>query len=96
MKDVRVLKRYQNNKIYDTFQSCYVTLEEIAQIIREGNDIAVIDNRTKNDITYNVSLEVLINQERKNINKDNIGLLNKIIRSEHSDFTSYINSIQNN
>ena len=52
MKDVRTIKRYQNRKLYDTFQSCYVTLEEIAQIIREGNEIQVIDNKTKNDITY--------------------------------------------
>ena len=51
MNDVRIIKRYQNRKLYDTHQSCYVTLEEIAQIIREGNEIKVIDNKTKNDIT---------------------------------------------
>ncbi len=49
MSDVRIIKRYQNRKLYDTHQSCYVTLEEIAQIIREGNEIQVIDNKTKND-----------------------------------------------
>ena len=30
MKDIRIIKRYQNRKLYDTFQSCYVTLEEIS------------------------------------------------------------------
>ena len=33
MNDVRIIKRYQNRKLYDTHQSCYVTLEEIAQIM---------------------------------------------------------------
>ena len=33
MNDVRTIKRYQNRKLYDTFQSCYVTLEEIAQTV---------------------------------------------------------------
>ena len=36
MKDVRIIKRYQNRKLYDTFQSCYVTLEEIAQEAQEA------------------------------------------------------------
>ena len=46
MSEVRIIKRYQNRKLYDTHQSCYVTLEEIAQIIREGHEIQVIDNKT--------------------------------------------------
>ena len=46
MKDVRIIKRYQNRKLYDTFQSCYVTLEEIAQIIRDGGvDCVAFDPR---------------------------------------------------
>ena len=47
MSEVRIIKRYQNRKLYDTHQSCYVTLEEIAQIIREGHEIQVIDNKLK-------------------------------------------------
>ena len=46
MSEVRIIKRYQNRKLYDTHQTCYVTLEEIAQIIREGHEIQVIDNKT--------------------------------------------------
>ena len=40
-EDVRIIKRYQNRKLYDTYQSCYVTLDEISQVIREGNEIKV-------------------------------------------------------
>ena len=51
MNEVKVIKRYQNRKLYDTHQSCYVTLEEISQMIKNGDDLRVIDNKTKNDIT---------------------------------------------
>lgn len=67
MSDVRIIKRYQNRKLYDTHQSCYVTLEEIAQIVREGNEIQVIDNKTKNDITYTTQIQLLFDQEKNQI-----------------------------
>ena len=65
MKETRTIKRYQNRKLYDTHQSCYVTLEEIAQTIREGHEIQVIDNKTKNDITYTTQIQLLFDQEKK-------------------------------
>ena len=70
MADVRIIKRYQNRKLYDTFQSCYVTLEEISQIIREGNEIQVIDNKTKNDITYMTQIQLLFDQEENQLVKE--------------------------
>lgn len=94
MKDVRIIKRYQNRKLYDTFQSCYVTLEEIAQIIREGNEIQVIDNKTKNDITYMTQIQLLFDQERKSVNAGDTELLKEVIRSEEGTFTGYIRSLR--
>lgn len=94
MKDVRIIKRYQNRKLYDTFQSCYVTLEEIAQIIREGNEIQVIDNKTKNDITYMTQIQLLFDQERKSVNAGDTELLKEVIRAEEGTFTGYIRSLR--
>ena len=94
MKDVRIIKRYQNRKLYDTFQSCYVTLEEIAQIIREGNEIQVIDNKTKNDITYMTQIQLLFDQERKSLKAGDTELLKRVIRSEEGTFTGYIRSLE--
>ena len=82
MNEVRTIKRYQNRKLYDTHQSCYVTLEEIAQIIREGHEIVVIDNRTKNDITYNTQIQLLFDQERKSNKVGDTELLKRVIRSK--------------
>lgn len=94
MKDVRIIKRYQNRKLYDTHQSCYVTLEEIAQIIREGNEIQVIDNKTKNDITYMTQIQLLFDQERKSTKAGDTELLKRVIRSEEGIFTGYIRSLE--
>lgn len=94
MKDVRIIKRYQNRKLYDTFQSCYVTLEEIAQIIREGNEIQVIDNKTKNDITYMTQLQLLADQERKSLKPGDTELLKRVIRSEEGTLTGYIRGLE--
>lgn len=94
MKDVRIIKRYQNRKLYDTFQSCYVTLEEIAQIIREGNEIQVIDNKTKNDITYSTQIQLLFDQEKKSLVPGDTELLKRVIRSEAGTLTGYIKTLE--
>jgi len=94
MKDVRIIKRYQNRKLYDTFQSCYVTLEEIAQIIREGHEIQVIDNKSKNDITYMTQIQLLFDQERKSLRPGDTELLKRVIRSEEGTLTGYIRGLE--
>ena len=94
MKDIRIIKRYQNRKLYDTFQSCYVTLEEIAQIVREGNEIQVIDNKSKNDITYTTQLQLLADQERKSLKPGDTELLKRVIRGEEGTLTGYIRGLE--
>ncbi|EQC47551.1 polyhydroxyalkanoate synthesis regulator DNA-binding domain-containing protein [Bacteriovorax sp. Seq25_V] len=94
MNDVRIIKRYQNRKLYDTHQSCYVTLEEIAQIIREGHEIQVIDNKTKNDITYMTQIQLLFDQEKKSTRAGDVELLKRVIRAEEGTFTGYIRSLE--
>lgn len=94
MNDVRIIKRYQNRKLYDTHQSCYVTLEEIAQIIREGHEIQVIDNKTKNDITYMTQIQLLFDQEKKSTRPSDVELLKRVIRGEEGTFTGYIRALE--
>jgi polyhydroxyalkanoate synthesis repressor PhaR len=94
MNDTRIIKRYQNRKLYDTHQSCYVTLEEIAHIMREGNEIQVIDNKTKNDITYITQIQLLFDQERKSTKTGNVELLKRVIRSSEGTLTGYIRTLE--
>jgi len=58
----RIIKRYSNRKLYDTQGSTYVTLLQIAQMIREGEDVQIIDNATKEDKT-DVTLALIISEE---------------------------------
>src|SRR5689334_15997419 len=58
----RVIKRYSNRKLYDTRGSTYVTLLQIAQMIREGEEVQIIDNASKEDKT-DVTLALIISEE---------------------------------
>ena len=58
----RIIKRYSNRKLYDTQGSTYVTLLQIAHMIREGEDVQIIDNATKEDKT-DVTLALIISEE---------------------------------
>lgn len=62
--DRRVIKRYSNRKLYDTKDSRYVTLLQIADLVRAGEDVQIIDNATKEDKT-DVTLALIISEELK-------------------------------
>ena len=60
----RVIKRYSNRKLYDTKDSRYVTLLQIAEMIRANEDVQIIDSATKEDKT-DVTLALIISEELK-------------------------------
>jgi len=60
----RIIKRYSNRKLYDTKGSSYVTLLQIAEMIRAGEDVQIIDNATKEDKTE-VTLALIISEDLK-------------------------------
>ena len=62
---VRVIKRYSNRKLYDTQDSRYVTLQQIGEMVRRGEDVQIIDNKSKDDITE-VTLALIISEDLKN------------------------------
>ena len=66
MGETRVIKRYANRKMYDTSRSCYVTLEEVATMVRDGHEVQVIDNKTKEDLTEVTLTQALLDSERRN------------------------------
>jgi len=90
MQERRIIKRYQNRKLYDTQQSCYVTLDEIAQMIRGGDDLVVIDNKTKNDITHSTLTQLLFESEKRTNNPVPVSLLKEIVRTGDGSLSGYI------
>ena len=63
-KPRRIIKRYSNRKLYDTKDSRYVTLLQIAEMVRTGEEVQIIDNNSKEDLTE-VTLAQIIYEEQK-------------------------------
>ncbi len=62
--EARVIKRYANRKLYDTHDSTYVTLDRIAELVRNGEEVKVLDNKSQKDLTK-VTLAQIIYEEQK-------------------------------
>ncbi|EYF06463.1 Hypothetical protein CAP_1993 [Chondromyces apiculatus DSM 436] len=60
----RIIKRYSNRKLYDTKDSRYVTLQQIGEMVRAGEEVQIIDNATKEDKTE-VTLALIISEDLK-------------------------------
>ena len=58
------IKRYPNRKLYDTDAKQYITLSGIAQLIKEGRDVQVVDNVTGSDLTALTLTQVIFEQEK--------------------------------
>ncbi len=61
----RVIKRYPNRKLYDTAQSSYITLRTLSDLIREGEEIQVMDYLSGADITHEILLQIIRTDEKK-------------------------------
>jgi len=78
-REPKVIKRYTNRKLYDTVESRYVTLDEIAEMIKAGAEVKIVDNRTKDDLT-SVTLAQIIFEEEKKTSKMSLETLRDMIR----------------
>jgi polyhydroxyalkanoate synthesis repressor PhaR len=86
----KIIKRYQNRKLYDTQQSCYVTLDDIAKMIRVNEDVMVIDNKSKNDITAATLTQIIFEAEKKASQYAPLFTLREIIQNANGSISSYL------
>lgn len=87
----RIIKRYPNRKLYDTQKSCYVTLDEIANMVKGGEDVTIIDNKTNQDITSVTLTQIIFEEEKKNKSILPLSALRKIIQSGQDFLQSTLN-----
>jgi polyhydroxyalkanoate synthesis repressor PhaR len=87
---VKIIKRYQNRKLYDTQQSCYVTLDDIAKMIRASEEVMVIDNKSKNDITAATLTQIIFESEKKASQYAPLFTLREIIQHANGSISSYL------
>ena len=64
--DSLVIKRYGNRRLYNTETKTYVNYSDLAKIVRDGNDVQVIDSTTKEDVTKAVLIQVILEEEKNN------------------------------
>src|SRR5688572_25587181 len=76
----KIIKRYSNRKLYDTERSKYVTLDEIARMIKAGEEVTIIDNETKEDLT-SVTLTQIIFEEEKRESRMPLPMLRNLIQT---------------
>lgn len=63
MTEKRVIKKYPNRRLYDTTESKYITLEDVRKLVLDGVAFCVTDKKTEEDITRNILLQIIIEQE---------------------------------
>ncbi|MBN9265353.1 MAG: polyhydroxyalkanoate synthesis repressor PhaR, partial [Hyphomicrobium sp.] len=64
-KEPVVIKKYANRRLYNTETSTYVTLEDLAQMVRSERDFVVFDARTGDDLTHSVLTQIIVEQESR-------------------------------
>jgi polyhydroxyalkanoate synthesis repressor PhaR len=91
---IRLIKRYGSRKLYDTEESRYVSLEELADWIRQGQEIRVVDNKTQGDVTSQTLTQIISEEGRKGRTLLPNEVLHEMIRLGEQAFSSGVEQIQ--
>ena len=76
----RLIKRYGNRKLYDTSESRYITLDEIARLVRSGSDVTVIDNENGDNLTAITFAQIILEEEKRRSSLISLGLLRELVQ----------------
>ena len=93
IKRRKIIKKYGNRKLYDTERSSYVVLKDIEKMIRNQEEIQVIDNETENDITIPTLTQIIFSSEKKTKVAPPVNILKSIIRDGDGSFSSFLSKI---
>ena len=63
--DAVVIKKYANRRLYNTSTSAYVTLDDLAAMVRDGIDFIVLDAKTNDDLTRQVLTQIIVEEESR-------------------------------
>ena len=80
----RLIKRYGSRKLYDTTDSRYVSLEEVAAFVRAGDDIQVVENKTGDDVTAAILTQIISEEGRNGQSTFSPRFLHDLLRAGES------------
>lgn len=75
-----VIKKYANRRLYNTAKSSYVTLDDLAEMVRKSEDFAVFDAKSGDDITRSVLTQIIVEEEGREQNMLPTNFLRELIR----------------
>src|SRR5215218_5443423 len=73
------IKKYANRRLYDTESSAYITLDRLAQMVREGREFEVVDAKSGDDITRQVLTQIIVDEESRGSTMLPINFLKQLI-----------------
>lgn len=85
----KIYKKYPNRRIYDTETSGYVTLNEVAEAIREGKEVEIFDVKRNEDVTALTLTQIIMEQAKKNKSLIPVKLLHLFIQSGETVMTDF-------
>lgn len=91
---IRLIKRYESRKLYDTEESRYVSLEEIATWVREGQEVKVVDNASGADVTSQTLTQIILEEGRRGTSFLPSDLLHDLIRVGERAVSSGVEHVQ--
>jgi len=77
--DVVIIKKYANRRLYDTESSTYITLERLAEMVRQKRDFQVVDAKTGEDITRSVLTQIIMDEEARGTTMLPVNFLRQLI-----------------
>ena len=77
----RLIKRYGSRKLYDTAESRYVSLDEVAEFVRTGDDVTVVDNKSGEPVTAAVLTQIISEEGRSGRGMLSAGFLHDLLRA---------------
>jgi polyhydroxyalkanoate synthesis repressor PhaR len=80
MPEKIILKKYANRRLYDTERSAYITFNQVADMIRQGRQVEVIDDQTKENVTSSILIQIILEEARKKNELLSVPLLHLIIQ----------------
>lgn len=90
-----VIKKYPNRKLYNTDTASYISYKDIVEMIKAGNSVMVVDNRTKQDITRFTLTQILFQKEREFLKSLPEATLETAIKQEEGLISNSIASFGN-
>jgi len=91
---IRLIKRYESRKLYDTEESRYVSLEEISGWIRQGQEVRVMDNATGGDVTSQTLTQIILDEGRRGTSFLPSELLHDLVRLGERAMSNGLEQVQ--